>query len=143
MNDATSLQSNLNVIYEWAESNKMKFNCEKFELLRYRVKDNPIQDCTSYITNSGEVIKEKNVVKDLGVLMSNDCSFGVHIDKVTKSMRNISGWILRTFETRDKLTLLTAWKTLVLQIHDYCSQLWRPLLIKEKKQLENIQWHYI
>ena len=69
--------------------------------------------------------------------MSNDCSFGVYTDKVTKSMRNISNWILRTFETRDKLTLLTAWKTLVLPIHDYCSQLWSPLLIKEKKHNNN------
>ena len=132
INNGTLLQNDLNLIYDWADRNKMKFNSNKFELLRYRIKGNNIQDCTSYTTDSGEQIEEKNLVKDLGVLISNDCSFSKHIDKVAKSMRNMSSWILRTFETRDKLTLLTVWKTLVLPIHDYCSQLWSPVLIKEK-----------
>ena len=58
-------------------------------------------------------------------------------------MRNISGWILRTFENREKNTLLTAWKTLVLPIHDYCRQLWSPFSIKQKKLLEDIQHSFI
>ena len=131
-NDVTNLQNDLSKIYEWAIQNKMTFNENKFELLRCKTKNTNIQDSTSYITATGETITEKSLVKDLGVLVSNDCSFKKHIEKVISSMRNISSWILRTFLSRNKEILLTTWKTLVLPIHDYCSQLWSPFQLNEK-----------
>ena len=140
--DATQLQTDLNTIYDWACKNKMEFNNKKFEVLRYRAKD-PIQDLTSYTTSTGHIINEKTDVKDLGIIMSNDCSFSAHIKKTTSSLRNMSAWILRTFSTRDSNALLTAWKALALPIHDYCSQLWSPYKQAEIIELENIQWSFI
>ena len=140
--DVNCLQDDLDKIYSWAEENKMSFNDTKFELLRYKGKNNTPQE-SQYRNMNNELIEEVNPVKDLGVLMSNDCSFSKHIEKVANSMKNLSGWILRTFSTRDKAVLLTLWKTLVLPIHDYCSQLWSPVLIKQKKLLENIQYSFI
>ena len=66
VHNATELQRDLNKVYDWAEQNNMKFNCSKFELLRYHQKTNPIQDCTSYLSNDGSVIKESKSVIDLG-----------------------------------------------------------------------------
>ena len=140
---ASLLQSDLEAIYEWAAKNKMEFNNSKFELMRYRLASNPIQWFTSYTDSTGNVIQEKEDIKDLGVTMSNTADFKTHIKKVTDSLRNIAGWILRTFRTRDKQALLTAWKTLALPIHDYCSQLWSPYSEGEKRQLEQIQWSFI
>lgn len=40
--------------------------------------------------------------------MSNDPSFKEHIQKMVLSMRNMSGWILRTFQFKRKDVLLTA-----------------------------------
>ena len=42
----------------------------------------------------------------------------------------LTGWILRTFFSRDKLTMLTLIKALVMSRLDYGCQLWSPLLIK-------------
>ena len=36
-------------------------------------------------------------------------------------------WILQTFETRQKLPMLTLWKFLVRLILEYCSVLWSPM----------------
>jgi hypothetical protein len=141
--DASELQTDLEGIYDWSEINKQPFNDTKFELMRYRLESNPIQDYTSYTDPSGKVIQEEDHIRDLGITMSNDASFKAHIKKVTESVRNIAGWILRTFKTRDKQTMLTAWKTLVLPIHDYCSQLWSPFKIAEIAELESIQWSFI
>ena len=141
--EASELQSDLEEIYDWANINRMSFNDTKFEAMRYRLKQNPIQDFTSYTDSSGRVIQEKEHIRDLGVTMSNDTSFKAHVKKTTESVRNLAGWILRTFRTRDKQTLLTAWKTLVLPIHDYCSQLWSPFRISEISELEAIQWNFI
>ena len=35
-------------------------------------------------------------------------------------------WVLRTFKSRDPLTMLTLWKSQILCHLDYCSQLWSP-----------------
>ena len=49
------------------------------------------------------------------------------------------GWILRTFTTRDSITMMTLFKSLVLPILDYGSQLWSPHLVKHIDQIEKIQ----
>ena len=67
---ASLLQSDLEAIYEWAVKNKMEFNNNKFELLRCRLASNSIQLFTSYTDSTGNVIQEKEDIKDLEVTMS-------------------------------------------------------------------------
>ena len=71
--------------------------------------------------------------------MSGNCSFEFHIKNVCKKCTNLSGWILRTFSTRDITTMLTLFKSLVLSRLEYGSQLWPPHLVKHIDQLEKIQ----
>ena len=47
--------------------------------------------------------------------------------------------ILRTFESRTPELMLTLWKSLVIPILDYCSQLWSPSKVGEIQQIEEIQ----
>ena len=121
----------------------MKFNNRKFELIRYRSANNDIQDFTSYITNTGHVISEKKHVKDLGVIMSDDCCFKSHVAKVTGTLRGIAAWILRTFKSRERTVLMTTWKSLAIPRHDYCSVLWSPHLAGQINELECIQWSFL
>ena len=141
--DATQLQIDLEAIYEWASTNKMKFNDKQFELIRYRTPRNPIQDFTSYLSQSGQVIQEKAQVKDLGILMTNNCSFAAQAKKVISTLRNMASWILRTFKARDRTTLVTSWKSLVQPINDYCCILWSPYQAGLINQMESIQWSYL
>ena len=64
-----------------------------------------------------------NVI-DLGIYMSGDCTFNYHIASLYKKCDNLSGWILRTFYTRDCITMLTLFKQMVLSRFDYGAQLW-------------------
>ena len=48
-------------------------------------------------------------------------------------------WILRTFKSRSPEVMKTLWKSLVLPILDYCSQLWCPISAGQIQQLEQIQ----
>ena len=59
--------------------------------------------------------------------------------KLMEKCSNLSGWILRTFTTRDSITMMTLFKSLVLPRLDYCSQLWSPHLVKHIDQLEKNQ----
>ena len=71
--------------------------------------------------------------------MSSNCSFEYHIQYLCQKCSNLSGWILRTFTTRDSITMMTLFKSLVLPRLDYGSQLWSPHLVKHIDQLEKIQ----
>ncbi|KAK8753153.1 hypothetical protein OTU49_002859, partial [Cherax quadricarinatus] len=69
--DTARLQANNNQIFQWAAENNMKFNDEKFQLLRYG-KHEEIKSSSEYKTNSGHKIERNTNVKDLGVIMSED-----------------------------------------------------------------------
>ena len=136
--DASALQTDLEAVYQWAEDNNMSFNHKKFEALRYG-KDSVLKLTTNYVSPAGTIIDDKDQVRDLGVTMSSDCTFKEHINKMCLSARNMCSWILRTFKSRSPDLMLTTWKSLVLPILDYCSQLWSPQKRGEIQQIEEIQ----
>ena len=61
------------------------------------------------------------------------------ISSLSKKYANLSVWILRTFYTRDCITMLTLFKSIVLSRLYYSSQLWSTFLIKHITQLKKIQ----
>ena len=136
--DVDLLQQDLERVFAWSETNNMQFNSDKFEALRYANKSTP-GDRKGYLSNTGSAIKEKPFLTDLGVTMTNDASFIKHISGVVQRVTKKSGWALRTFYARDRTTMLTLWKSLILPHHDYCSQLWSPLQTGLIQQLELLQ----
>ena len=71
--------------------------------------------------------------------MSKDCSFDSHISSLSRKCKNLAGWILRSFVSRDKLTMLTLFKSLVISRLDYASQLWSLHKISQITQIEKVQ----
>ena len=71
--------------------------------------------------------------------MSKDCSFDSHISSLSRTCKNLAGWILRSFVSRDKLTMLTLFNSLVISRLDYTSQLWSPHKISQITQIEKVQ----
>ena len=131
------LQADLNTIYDWQTKNNMLFNEDKFELLRYG-RNKHIKQSTIYVGPQNNVINEQTNVKDLGIIMSNDLSFGEHINKVCNKVKQMCGWILRTFQTRSIKVLKPLWISLVQPHIDYCSQLWAPHKATEIAKLEGL-----
>ena len=124
--DVMKLQEELDKIYMWEEANNMKFNPDKFELLRYG-KNVDLKETTMYFTSKMEkVIEQVNWTKDLGVILEDTGSFNSQIEKVCKKVRQKCGWILRTFYTRNLSFMRYMWNTYVQPHIDYCSQLWSP-----------------
>ena len=136
--DASSLQTDLEAVYQWAEDNNCAFNNKKFEALRYGI-DEILKLTTSYTAPDGTLISVKDHIRDLGVTMSADATFKEHINKIYQSANNMCSWILRTFQSRSPELMLTLWKSLVLPILDYCSQLWSPFKIGDIQRIENVQ----
>ena len=72
--DTIQFQNELdNKVYPWAPANKMSLNGDKFEHLH--VGNNLNQTKSSYKDPSGNIIEEKEHIKDLGVIISNDLTW--------------------------------------------------------------------
>ena len=53
--------------------------------------------------------------------------------------KQICGWILSVFFSRDKKTMLTLFNSLVRSKLEYCCSIWNPHLIKDINQIEQVQ----
>ena len=71
--------------------------------------------------------------------MSKDLTFSKHIEVIVENGRRQSGWVLRTFRTRDRACMLTMWKALIRPKLDCCCQLWSPHKIGDIVKLEAVQ----
>ena len=138
INDTLLLQKDLQTVYQWQEENNMKFNEGTFELLRYG-DDRDLKEQTNYTGPEGQVITEKDNVRDLGVLMTNNATFINHINKAVITAKQKCGWIMRTFRSREPTVMRTLWNSLVQPHLDYCSQLWMPTKRGELQRLEQVQ----
>ena len=136
--DMVNLQNDLNQIYSWAKANNLQFNDLKFELMQYGDNES-VKDSHQYLSSSSVPIESSSIVKDLGIKMSDDCSFKTHIDSVVDDAKSRAGWVLRTFKDRRPLTMLTLWKSMVLPKLEYCSQLWCPTKKGDILKLEDVQ----
>ena len=141
--DCEDLQEELDILYKWADENNMKFNGKKFQVVRYG-KDENLKNETLYFTeNTENIVERQEVVRDLGVLMSDDATFKDQIEKVAKKVRQKIGWVLRTFYSRKTLLMKTLFKTLVVPHIDYCSQLWMPIKPVEILKVEKLQKDFL
>jgi hypothetical protein len=140
--DTFKLQHDLNKVYKWTKDNNMSLNGEKFEQLTYG-KDDKLRAGSIYLTDNGAIIHKPNFVKDLGVVITDDTRFSTHIDQMVTKSTNLSSWIFRTFKSREKLVMLTLWKSLVIPHLDYCSQLWSPTRKCEIQKIEMVQRTFI
>ena len=94
--DVEALQEDLDIMYSWSKLNNMIFNDSKFQLVRYG-QDQNLKMSTLYFTEeTNEVIERFEVLRDLGVQMSDTATFETHIDHISKKVRQRIGWVLRT-----------------------------------------------
>eukprot|EP00111_Clytia_hemisphaerica_P003816 TCONS_00010942-protein len=117
--DVSLLQDDLDVVYDWTSINNMELNGKKFEHIAYG-KNEQLKVHSVYKSDVQQPVEIKSAVKDLGILLSNNLSYEMHIQTITDRVEGISAWIYRTFKSRDKSVMITLWKTLVLQHLEYC-----------------------
>ena len=140
--DCSSLQEDLQLIYSWAENVNMTFNSDKFECLRYWAEPDkapPFQ----YLAPDNQPIEVKSDLRDLGVRISSNLSFSIHIQNTVMAATKLVGWGLRTFQGRTRGIMLTLLKSLVQPKLDYCSQLWSPADQLSINKIESVQRHLV
>ena len=95
LNDATSLQADLDNLSEWCQENDMSFNATKSCLLRFcnRARDVTLFD---YSINGTDITSQDHF-RDLGVIFSSDLSWTEHYNTLTAKASQTLGSVRRSF----------------------------------------------
>ena len=142
LEDCSTLQADLEKVYNWATKVNMHFNADKFECFRIwpTPSNAPPHD---YLGPDGEVIEVKHSLKDLGIHLSSDLTFKLQVEKAVASASKLAGWGLRTFRRRSLSTMKTIWNSLVQPKLDYCSQFWSPSDQDSINRIESVQKNFL
>ena len=105
----------LHKLYKWGDTNNMKFNANKFDLLRYG-KEQEIKSTTTNKTFDDSNIDDKEQVRDLGIMMSNTATFTLHIRNRVKKAREKMGRVLWVLQSRERSLILIHLKSLVIRV---------------------------
>ena len=135
--DRELLQRDLGGIYDWADSNKMELNGDKFTHMRYTA--GRATQPVIYRTPLGEEITTEKSVKDLGVVVDDSLTFSLQIAAAVRKAKRQMGWVLRVFRTRDTAPMMTLFKSIILPHLEYACQLWSPVDVGGIRKLESVQ----
>ena len=136
LQERLQLQVDLDAILSWSELNCMRFNGKKFVLLNFHT--NKSLEHPGYKVNDRYILASGSH-KDL-VIFSSDLSWSSHIHTiVTKAYKTL--YLLRiTFGQSPSVSARKQlYTSLVRSQLTYCSQVWRPYLIKDIMVLEFAQ----
>ena len=132
--EARILQEDLDRLVDWAERWGMDFNTRKCKVMH--VGRNSLG--TEYVMKD-EVLEEVEVERDLGVLVSKDLKAERQCVKASKTANRMLGLVKRCFSSRDSRVIIPLYKAMVRPHLEYCVQVWRPHLVKDKELLEAVQ----
>ena len=137
MNDHILVQDSLNCLCDWARDNQLTLSIPKCFVLHLGHSNPKI----SYFLNNIELSSDL-ACKDLGINMSCNLRFNEHINLMVKKAYNIINIIFRGFSIKDKNILVKAYKSYVLPILEYGSNVWSPQYLYLIDLIERVQRYF-
>lgn len=136
INDAISLQEDLNQLMNWEHEWSMEFNPDKCKVLRITNKRNTIIQPYSM---HNQVLEVVDSAKYLGVYIHKKLSWNVHNDYTVKKANQTRCFIQRNLRSCHPNTKLQCYKTYVRPILEYGSVVWDPHSASNIYKLEMVQ----
>ena len=133
-------ERSLKLISDWAEIWQLKLSIQKCGSLLLKGKYNYIDTQDLFINE--DLLSVLESVKDLGIIVDSQLSFTPHIDSVIARAKQRIYLIFKSFKSRSITMLMTAYKTYILPILDYCSSVWSPQKLSDIDNLENVQRYF-
>ena len=132
-----NLQRDMNDVSTWCTVWKLQINVSKSVSVRFRF-GHPTHDL--HYSHINTPIPTHTSHRDLGIIVTSNLSWNEHIKSIcSKAYRNLNFIRRNLHQSSDLQVRRTVYLSLVRSQLSYCSQLWRPHLIKNIKALEDIQ----
>lgn len=133
------LQTTTNSVCDWLSAHSLRLAPHKCLLLK--IKKSHLSDVDQVFIDNN-LVQEKSYVKDLGILVSSNMKWNVHIDYITHTASVKSFLILKSFRSRNIWTYIHTFNTYIRPILEYNSPVWNPHLQSQINKLEKIQRHF-
>ena len=117
-NNCQILQDDLQQLWEWEKRWGISFNPEKCSILRVHRKRTPLLFDYSL---KGHILKCEESTKYLGLELSRDMNWKLHIDKTMKKGNSTLGFLRHNLRIRNEEVKSAAYFSLVRPILEYCS----------------------
>ena len=72
-------------------------------------------------------------------MIIDELNWSEHIHKISQKCKQISGWVLSVFYSRDKVLMMTLFNSLIRSKLEFGCELWNPYLLKDINCIEQIQ----
>ena len=128
---AMGLQEDAYKICDWTEVWSLRLNVDKCNVLHIGSNNHNYSYCLGQ-GDQQKILQEVTLVRDLGVLVDTNLTFGAHISDIVKKAKRMLGIIKQCFKFMGK-------DVFVRPLLEYSSSVWSPALIKDKRLIEGVQ----
>ena len=139
LREMEDLQDDVSQICDWISRNHLTLNAAKTKYMIVSRRKRPTCPYPPLVLD-GTAIEMVSHFKYLGVWISDDLTWGKHIESVCCKARRLLGYMYRTFSPYcEPSVLLSLYKSQVLPILDYACVVWDPHLKKDQFLLDSVQ----
>ena len=139
VSNCEQLQNCLDKLSDWSERWNLHFNESKCVIMNFQKPTKTITISYDYRVGSN-AISVSDCHRDLGVLLQSNLNWSNHYNLMCSKAYRVLNLIRRSFSSSNSVvTRRSLYISLVRSQMSYCSQLWRPFLIKDIKKLESVQ----
>ena len=139
LRDYEILQKDTDSVCTWVDTNELALNrikCKYMVVSRLKSRAVPSQSMLLY----GQPMEQVANYKYLGVFLTEDLSWSLHIDKITCKTRRLVGMLYRRFyRWTTTRALLRLYLCLIRPNLEYAVPVWNPYLVKDVQKLKSIQ----
>ena len=122
-----SIQNDLNLISDWISSHFLSINTNKSKYMIITRKSSQFVSSLPTVTLNSSPIQLVSSFKYLGVIISSNLSWSLHIQSVSSKVRKLTGMIYRNFYKHSSPQILfKLYNALILPHFNYCSSVWSP-----------------
>ena len=93
----------------------------------------------SYSLTSTSVFSVLNIIRDLGVHIHSNLKFDIHVETITRKALDVLYSIFRSLKCNKPEIYIRCYRSYVLPIVEFASQVWSPYLVKDIRHLESVQ----
>lgn len=135
--DCELIQSDIQRIAAWSTSNGLALNHRKTKVLSFTRKSVPV--CYDYLVAGVKILRVCSV-RDLGIIMDHKLLFNEHVQSVVKKAFRVLAIVTRlTARMKDALCFITLYKSLVLPVLEFGSNVWNCLSRTNVLRIEAVQ----
>ena len=133
------LQNCLHKLSGWSKRWNLHFNESKCVIMNFQKPTKSITISNDY-TVGRNAISVSDCHRDLGVLLQSNLNRSNQYNLMCSKAYKVLNLVRRSFSSSNSVvTRRSLYISLVRSQKSYCSQFWRPLLIKDIKKLESVQ----